>query len=77
MLKPGGHFLIIDVMDQTAYEVDGVKFSLLRVSEDEIKGAFLRNGFEIEQFETHKLGDYPKTVLSDAETMYCIVGKKP
>ena len=63
-------------MDQTCYQVDDVKFSLLRVTEDEIKGAFLQNGFEIEQFETHSLANYPKTDLSDAETVYCVVGKK-
>ena len=76
MLKPGSHFVIIDVMDQTSYFVDDVKFSLLRVTEDEIKTAFLQNGFEIEQFETHSLANYPKTELSDAKTVYFIVGKK-
>lgn len=76
MLKPGGHFVIIDVMDQTSYFVDDVKFSLLRVTEDEIKTAFLQNGFEIEQFESHSLAIYPNTELSDAQTVYFIVGKK-
>ena len=76
MIKPGGYFVILDVMDQTTYTVGDKTYSLLRVTEDEIKKAFLQNGFKIEQFETHDLGNCPKTVLSDAQTGYCVIGKK-
>ena len=63
-------------MDQTSYTVDDKKFGLLCVTEDEIKKSILQNGFEIEQFDTHYLGNCPKTVSSDAENVYCVVGKK-
>ena len=62
-------------MDQTFYTVGNKNFGLLCVTSEEIKGAFLQNGFEIEQFETHKLIT-PKTALCDVETVYCVVGKK-
>lgn len=75
MLKPGGHFVILDVMDQTSYTVGDKTYSLLHTTEDEIKNAFQQNGFEIEHFETHDLGNCPKNVLSDAQTSYCVIGK--
>ena len=76
MLKPCGHFIICDVMDQTWYAVDDMKFSALRTSEEVIKTAFKECGFEIEQFETHNLGVYPEPAQCDAKSLYCIVGKK-
>ena len=76
ILKPGGHFVILDYMDQTWYAVNDEKFSVLRTSEEEIKTAFKECGFEIEQFETHILGVYPEPAPSDAKSLYCIVGKK-
>ena len=68
--------VILDTMDQTTYTAGDKKFGLLCVTEDEIKTAFLQNGFEIEQFEINKLVNYPHTVLSVAETVYCVVGRK-
>ena len=75
LLKPGGHFVILEAMDQTTYTVGDQTFGLLCVTEDEIKTAFLQNGFEIELFETHRLIS-PKTAFCDAESVYCIVGRK-
>ena len=76
MLKPGGHLVVLDVMDQSSYTVGDKTFSLLCTTPEQIKRAFLQNGFEIEQFETHDLGDCPKTVRSDCKTIYCVTGKK-
>ena len=63
-------------MDQSTYTVGDKTFSLLCVTPEEIKESFLQNEFEIEQFETHDLGNCPKTVRSDAKTVYCVVGRK-
>ena len=76
MLKPGGHFMICDVMEETWYMVNDEKFSVLCTTEEDIKTAFLKTGFKIEVFDTHDLTVYPNRVNCDAKSLYCIIGKK-
>ena len=76
ILKPRGHLVILDYLDQTYYIVNDEKFSVLSTTEEEIKTTFKSLGFEIEHFDTHVLGDYPEPAPCDAKTLYCVVGKK-
>ena len=76
MLKPGGHLVILDYLDQTWYSVNDEKFSVLRTTEEEIRTSFNSCGLEIEHFATHILGVYPEPAPCDAKSLYCFVGKK-
>ena len=76
LLKPGGHFVIADVMHQTCFSVGDTKLRVLPTTEQEIKTAFIQSGYEIEHFETKDLGVYPEVSTNDAKSVYFIVGKK-
>lgn len=77
MLKPGGHFIVVDIMDQVYYVIQNKKFSLFVTTEQDMKTAFTESGFQIENFGTKGLGGYPEAEV-DCEplTGYFIIGKK-
>lgn len=58
MLKPGGHFIIVDVIDATYYSVNDVQFGVFHTTEQHIKTAFTESGYLIEDFGTKSLGVY-------------------
>lgn len=76
LLKPGGHFIIVDTLDPTYYTVNDAKFSLFSTTERDVKAAFTESGYLIEAFGTKSLGVYSEIAQCDAKTVYFIVGKK-
>ena len=77
MLKPGGHFVIVDFLDETYYCVNDVKFSVLSTTEEEIKATLNECGFEIEHYQTYTIASPPpEPAPCDAKTLYCVIGKK-
>lgn len=76
MLKPGGHFIVVDVMDQHDYLVQDMKFNLFVTTEQEIKTAFTESGFQIESFGTKSLGVHPEVADCDIVTGYFMIGKR-
>lgn len=77
ILKPGGHFVVVDLLDETYYCVNDVKFNVLSTTAEEIKTTFKECGFDIELFQTHVVTSYrPESAPCDAKTIYCVVGKK-
>ena len=74
MLKPGGHLVVVDVLDETYYQVGDKKFQSLYLTLEELKGAFTDSGFVIERLITEKIR--PKSTICDGNTIYSVVAKK-
>lgn len=76
ILKPGGHLVIVDIIDNSWYALGNMKFKTLATTEEEIRRAFSESGYEIEEWETYHLNVCPAKPACDATLMYSLVAKK-
>lgn len=76
ILKPGGHLVIVDTIDNSWYAVGNTKFKTLATTEEEIRRAFSESGYEIEEWETYHVSVCPAKTACDATSMYSVVAKK-
>lgn len=74
MLKPGGHLVVADILDETYYQVGEKKFQSLSLTLEELKGAFKDSGFVIERFNT--LDHTLRSTVCNGNTVYSIVAKQ-
>ncbi|XP_073513291.1 nicotinamide N-methyltransferase-like isoform X2 [Phyllobates terribilis] len=69
LLKPGGHIILIGVLDATYYTISKEKFHLFRYDEDFVRKALVGEGFIIDYWKVKKktaesdLMDYKSTIF--------------
>lgn len=74
LLKPGGHLVIVDVLDQTFYALGEKKFQALCLTMEELQNAIQTSGYTIVRLNTTTCNVGP--TYSNGITMYCVVAEK-
>lgn len=74
LLKPGGHIVIVDVLDQTFYGLGENKFQALCLTMEELQSTIQSSGYTILGINTTTSNVDP--TYSNGITMYCVVAKK-
>ncbi|KAK3593402.1 hypothetical protein CHS0354_021981 [Potamilus streckersoni] len=79
LLKPGGHLVIIGVLEETFYRIGDVRFKCTYISKNQVQDIYKKEGFEIislkdlkETCSSHKyLSEY-----SDYKNAFVMIAKK-
>ncbi|XP_044134396.1 nicotinamide N-methyltransferase-like [Bufo gargarizans] len=77
LIKPGGHLLILSVLNATFYYVGKTYFSAMITKKDELEMAFKEAGYEIEKAVYTSRLDRSKMDVADYDTQYFIHARKP
>ncbi|XP_075134562.1 indolethylamine N-methyltransferase-like [Leptodactylus fuscus] len=77
LIKPGGHLLILSVLDATFYNVGNKYFTSMTTRKEELEEAFKEAGYEIEKAVYTPRKDRSKMDVSDYEGHYFIHARKP
>lgn len=74
LLKPGGHLVVADILDNKFYAVGDKKFRAFSTTLEELQTAYKESGYVIEQWNSTSFAfDY---TVCDASTMYTVLAKK-
>ena len=74
LLKPGGHLVVVNFLDEKYYKIGANKFQALSLTSEELQTAFKDSGFIIERLT---MWTYcPMSVVNDGTTIYSMVAKK-
>ncbi|KAG8569232.1 hypothetical protein GDO81_014310 [Engystomops pustulosus] len=77
LIKPGGHLLILSVLDATFYYVGKKYFSSMTTRKEELEAAFKEAGYEIEKAVYAPRIDNSRLDLADYKGYYYIHARKP
>ncbi|XP_063799298.1 nicotinamide N-methyltransferase-like isoform X2 [Pseudophryne corroboree] len=77
LLKPGGHLIILSVLNGTFYFVGQKKFSCLSLTREDLERAFKKAGFEIEELKVVPRNDKSRMDITDYDSLYCVHARKP
>uniref|UniRef100_A0A8C5Q2R9 Nicotinamide N-methyltransferase n=1 Tax=Leptobrachium leishanense TaxID=445787 RepID=A0A8C5Q2R9_9ANUR len=77
LLKPGGHIILLSMLQSTFYYVGDKRFSGLQITKEDIERAFKEGGYEILRLDTEPRQDMSMLSLSDYETLYLLHARKP
>ncbi|KAM4016822.1 indolethylamine N-methyltransferase-like [Anomaloglossus baeobatrachus] len=77
LIKPGGHLLILSVLDATFYYVGNRYFSSMTTRKEELEEAFKQAGYEIEKAVYAPRNDQSRMDVCDYRGYYYICARKP
>jgi len=76
LLKPGGHLVILDALEETFYHVGRERFKTLSISEAMVREAMMKAGLSITVYEKHLRSNAESNVCADFTAMVVVVGQK-
>ncbi|XP_053552532.1 nicotinamide N-methyltransferase-like [Bombina bombina] len=77
LIKPGGHIVLLSVLNATFYYVGNKTFSSLCVTKEDLEKALIETGYQIEKIEvTSQLGQEDKD-FSNYDSHYYVHARKP
>ena len=74
LLNSNGHVILIGVLGETFYIVDGIRWPVCSLAIDDIREAFLSNNFKIIHEDTINLVR-DENLSSDASGLFCVVAQ--
>lgn len=77
LIQPGGHLLILSVLDATFYYVGNQYFSSMTTRKEELEEAFKEAGYEIEKAVYAPRKDTSRMDIADYKGFYYIHARKP
>ncbi|XP_077106063.1 indolethylamine N-methyltransferase-like [Ranitomeya variabilis] len=77
LIKPGGHLLILSVLDATFYYVGDRYFSSMTTRKEELEEAFREAGYEIEKAVYAPRNEKSRMDICDYKGYYYIHARKP
>ncbi|KAM3922652.1 nicotinamide N-methyltransferase-like [Leptodactylus fuscus] len=77
LIKPGGHLMILSVMNSTFYYVGKSYFSSLTVKKEDLEMAFKEAGYQIEKAVYVPRTDRSRMDVSNFQELYFIHARKP
>ncbi|KAM4016814.1 indolethylamine N-methyltransferase-like isoform 1-T2 [Anomaloglossus baeobatrachus] len=77
LIKPGGHLLILSILDATFYYVGNRYFSSMTTRKEELEEAFKEAGYEIEKAIYAPRNDQSRMDVCDYRGYYYICARKP
>ncbi|KAL5006071.1 hypothetical protein ScPMuIL_017229 [Solemya velum] len=73
LLRPGGYILLVGVLDQSYYDVEGTRFATAKLSKSEVESAIILAGCEVVKT---KLMSIINEKRADASGLYYMIGLK-
>ncbi|XP_075047249.1 indolethylamine N-methyltransferase-like isoform X2 [Mixophyes fleayi] len=77
LIKPGGHLLVLSVLNSTYYDVGMKRFSALPLTKKDLEMAFKEAGYEIEKMTITPRNDKSRMDVCSHDSHYYVHARKP
>ncbi|XP_063799282.1 indolethylamine N-methyltransferase-like [Pseudophryne corroboree] len=77
LLKPGGHLLVLSMLNATFYYVGNKRFTCLYITKNDMEMAFIKAGYEIKKMVVTPRTDMSRMDLFDHDSQYFVHACKP
>ncbi|XP_063799296.1 nicotinamide N-methyltransferase-like isoform X2 [Pseudophryne corroboree] len=77
LLKPGGHIILLNVLNCSFYYVGQKKFSYLSITKEDLERVIKEAGYELEEMKVIPRNDKSGMDLSNHDSFYYVHARKP